>query len=238
MQPSLITIENRLAIKERIESRILSKDGCWITNYKVIKGRPKIKINSKSHLLSRVVYEIYKGTPPGDSHVCHTCDNPLCINPDHFFLGSHAENMLDRARKNRQAKGSRVGSSKLVESQVLEIRKLLLENKLTCKQIGEKFGISADSVMEINRGTAWTHVKGIGKRLRDKKRNSKLSEDNVRHIKKLLFEGAKSNTICKIFGITKATVSSIRLNKTWNSVKLELPPVQLKIPGLEQFFTK
>jgi hypothetical protein len=140
-----------LPIKKRIEDRIISRNGCWLTKYTGC-NRPKIWVSGKTHLLSRVTYEVYKGVFPGDLCVCHTWDNRLCINPDHLFLGTHAENMLDRDRKNRQPRGSAVGNSKLTEFQVREIRDLLAEGNLTTKQLGDIFNVHPSAILYINIG--------------------------------------------------------------------------------------
>lgn len=237
MQSSPITAENILSIKERIESRIISKDNCWMTDHHKTDNRPALSINSKSYLIARLVYEIYRGVAPGDLFVCHTCDNKYCVNPDHLFLGTHAENMLDRSKKGRQAKGSHHGQAKLTESQVIEIRDLLLQKKLTLRQISEMFCVSSMAISDINIGRRWLHVEGIGGRLNSMRPNLKLNSDKVKQIKQLLAKGMSFRKIGKQFGVNHKTISSISRNQTWIHVKLEQTPVQLKIPGLENFFT-
>lgn len=83
-----------------------SIDGChyWIGS---LMGRNYgcFSVNHKSVRANRYSYLIHRGPIPQGMYVCHTCDNPLCVNPDHLFLGTPLDNMLDKCRKGRQAKG-------------------------------------------------------------------------------------------------------------------------------------
>jgi hypothetical protein len=86
------------------------------------KGRPQF-----AHRLS---YEWEKGPVPDGLCVCHKCDNPSCVRPDHLFVGTRKDNLDDMRRKNRQARGQVLasqGNARLTESQVLEIRKKFKE---------------------------------------------------------------------------------------------------------------
>ncbi len=79
-------------------------DGCWIwTGYKNRKNYGTVKINNKMYRSHRVAYEIFNGCITNNLLVCHTCDNPSCVNPAHLFLGNNSQNMQDCVNKNRHA---------------------------------------------------------------------------------------------------------------------------------------
>ena len=77
--------------------------GCWLWTASIRNGYPCFGVKRedgwKIETASRVMYEIHHGDNPGDMHVLHKCDNPLCVNPDHLFLGTHKDNCEDRAQK-------------------------------------------------------------------------------------------------------------------------------------------
>lgn len=67
----------------------------------------------------RISYTIANGDP-GNFHVCHSCDNPPCVNPKHLWKGTAKQNSGDMVAKDRHPRGERKGCSKLTEEQVRE----------------------------------------------------------------------------------------------------------------------
>lgn len=111
----------------------------------------------------RLAYEHFKG-PVGDMHVLHKCDVRNCVNPDHLFLGTNADNVADKVAKGRQAKGpdhalkgSKVTTSRLREENIPTIRQMLAEG-LSQNKIAAKFGVSQTLIGKIKRGLLWVHI--------------------------------------------------------------------------------
>jgi hypothetical protein len=94
------------------------------------------------------------GEVPKGQILRHTCDTPACVNVDHLVLGTQADNIADKVRRNRQAKGTAHGMAKLSENQVREIRASIG----TGRDIGKRFGVSSVMVNFIRAGKSWTHI--------------------------------------------------------------------------------
>lgn len=103
----------------------------------------------------RVMYEHFKG-PINGLHVLHKCDTPACCNPDHLFLGTHADNMADKVAKGRvgNLRGSAVPTSKLTEMDVARIRERLATRE-TLVSIAADYGVSFGLIGHIKSGRAW-----------------------------------------------------------------------------------
>lgn len=108
----------------------------------------------------RVAFEIEKGEIEKGKEVCHKCDNPSCVNPNHLFVGSHTDNMVDMTNKGRNVafKGESNGSSKLTEAQVLEIRGKYIPWKYGTIKLSKEYGVSQPLIMGIVSGKTWKHV--------------------------------------------------------------------------------
>lgn len=112
--------------QQRIEkhSQPITECGCWIWTGAVASSGYGLCFNGeKTASAHRVSYETFVGKIPEGMIVGHTCDNPLCVNPDHLWLATHKMNSSDMVNKKRSARGEKCGKSKLTEEQVKFIRK-------------------------------------------------------------------------------------------------------------------
>jgi len=84
-------------------SFVVNEDtGCWLWDkHKGPKGYGHMSYAGKQYAAHRLSYELASGTHPKDMFVCHKCDTPACVNPDHLFLGTHDDNMKDMVSKGR-----------------------------------------------------------------------------------------------------------------------------------------
>lgn len=115
----------------------------------------------KFHLTHRYSYLIHL-SDPGRLCVCHHCDNPICVNPEHLFLGTNADNALDRDLKGRQVirRGEEFTHSKLTDDAVQEIRKRYIPFHPVhgVRPMSREFGVSHTVIKWVIRRKIWKHV--------------------------------------------------------------------------------
>lgn len=87
--------------KERFWAKVDKSGNCWNWTSQAPDGYGEFKLNKKTYRASRISYFLHTGENPQALVVCHSCDNPLCVNPDHLFLGSDATNAQDRQSKGK-----------------------------------------------------------------------------------------------------------------------------------------
>lgn len=106
----------------------------------------------------RFSWELHnKTTIPKGMVICHTCDNPRCVNPSHLMLGTHADNVLDKVIKGRHPRGERSSSAKLTEADVAEIRRLAGQG-IRQRVIAEQFSIHQTTVSDIMHRKSWKNI--------------------------------------------------------------------------------
>lgn len=169
-----------ISIEKRFWSKVNKtddQDGCWEwTASRSKEGYGWFYKDGKMTHASRACIEIiYKIIIPSNIFVCHTCDNPPCVNPHHLFVGTRTDNVRDMVKKGRLRttfsipkmnpghlhpelrQGERNGSSKLTEEHVREIRLLHYEGIKTL-QLAKTYNVSSCLIRNVVYRRTWKHV--------------------------------------------------------------------------------
>lgn len=138
--------------------------GCWLwVGGKTAAGYGLISYNKGQHVYAhRLSYELANGPIGAGLEICHLCDVPACVNPEHLFAATHSENLADARRKGRMRKspllrGKANPRSRLTDSQVLEIKKLRREG-VPREQVARAFGVYPGTIWCIDIGRTWRHL--------------------------------------------------------------------------------
>lgn len=124
-------------------------------------GYPQVMVGGKREYMHRFFYVRKYGEIQDGLILRHKCDNPACINEEHFETGTQADNMRDRAERGRVSynplRGSSNGNSILSEKEVIEI-KTRLKNGVRKEQLAVDFNVSFGTITSIKSGARWAHI--------------------------------------------------------------------------------
>ena len=185
--PKLRKVRGRTA-SERFWEKVEKTDGCWVwqgAGHSMKYGY--FGLDGRNRLAHRVAWELICGPIPDGLCVCHHCDTPKCVRPDHLFLGTHKQNSEDMVAKGRSAsgdrssarlypeslrcgddhwshrmpervrRGSRHNRAKLTESDIRRIREVGKQGQ-TLAEIASKYGVHLSSIHLILAGKTWKHI--------------------------------------------------------------------------------
>lgn len=158
-------IEIYEGVRERFYSMFSPEpnSGCWLWIASGnTDGYGQIMIRNKTRSAHRVSWKLHYGKLPLDSLVCHKCDVPCCVNPDHLFLGTYKDNIVDCIEKGRfeppGTKGERHGSAKLNEQDVKFIRKYARSHDNFGRDLASIFGVTRGTISNIVCRYTWKHL--------------------------------------------------------------------------------
>lgn len=135
-------------------------DDCWnwqgMTNN---NGYGRFSLKDKHRMAHRLSMEYFSGGISEDLNVCHHCDNRLCVNPNHLFLGTQSDNLKDAAAKGGMyrpdTRGHRNGNTKLTVSDVCSIRSKLSAG-IQQKHLAKAYGVHPETISNIKTRKTWS----------------------------------------------------------------------------------
>ena len=138
--------------EERFWAKVDKVDkGCWEWTATKSAGYGRFKVNGYLLLAHRYSYELCHGPIPEGLWVLHHCDNPGCVNPEHLFLGTRSDYMIDCVCKGR------LPVSKLTNNSVLSIRQAYKNGSLQ-KDLALKYGVNHQCISQIVTRRIWKHI--------------------------------------------------------------------------------
>jgi len=216
------------------------KDECWIWQgpinstgygYWGLQGAKWL-----AHRLSYILANKLESLSP-DICVCHKCDTPRCVNPNHLFLGSKKENWDDMRAKGRNSngKGDHSGMARLSSPMVIEARKLYATGNYSHQKLAEMFGVSKSSMNKAIRGDTWSHIKdgltGYDPRKYvqthpdvipkgEKAPSAKLTDKQVLAIRQDYTSGKYTHVkLAAKYGVSKSLIGYILSGKIWRHLE-------------------
>jgi hypothetical protein len=157
-------MDNNATKDKEFMKHVVIRGECWVWNKRANKDFYAEFKGVRAH---RYAYQAFVGHLPAEALVCHKCDNPPCVRPSHLFLGTAADNTRDMMAKGRHgarkhpenwARGEKHGCAILTPELVLAIREEYAAGGISCRALGEKYGVKGVTVQAITSRRLWKHI--------------------------------------------------------------------------------
>jgi hypothetical protein len=173
---------NTTPLAMRFWPKVQKSDGCWLWTGARSGEYGSVYVGGGTQHAHRAAYELTYGRVAAGVEVCHTCDTPLCVRPDHLFLGTHSENMQDMVSKGRHVaqaqrealprgdqhytrrkphlvrRGEQAPTVKVTAGLVTEIRSRYQAGGITQRALAAEYGVALSTICRIVKRDSWQHV--------------------------------------------------------------------------------
>ena len=122
-------------------------------------GYGHVQHKGRSLLAHRVAWQLTNGSIPEGLLICHVCDNRICVNPEHLFIGTYASNYHDSAAKGRNTRGTKNAMTALTENEVLELRAQYSTQNFTLAKLASMYNMSQSGIFHIVKRETWAWLK-------------------------------------------------------------------------------
>ena len=209
-------IPNKEKYIKRFLKYIEHRDQCWIWKRSLNSdGYGNIWVEDSCWKAHRLSYALFKGDIPKGMCVCHRCDNPSCVNPEHLWLGTHRENMDDMVRKGRTLYAEQRKNNKIASHMRPEIVQKYISG-MRQVDIAKEYNCHASAI--YNAIHKIIPVRELGFR-GENHPGAKLKEEDIRQIRKYRDEGMMYLEIAQKYGVTRELTQKIATRQLWKHVK-------------------
>lgn len=208
-----------LSVQQRFDRQVKKSGGCWLwaaatdkNGYGIFRATVAGVEHKRAH---RASWALSTGQvlAAGDI-ICHKCDNPRCVNPEHLFVGTHLDNMRDKIAKGRArvAVGTATGHAVLTEEQARSV----LADPRPYAQIAADYGITASTVGSLKQRKSWKHIDGTSvKAERVSPRKGVSNKITPEIVKAIRASHETGRALSEKYGTTPQTICDIRKRRSW-----------------------
>jgi len=141
----------------QIEDSVDKTQSCWVWTKSTRAGYGQVMVDGKRWSAHRLFYTLHKGPIPDGKLVCHTCDNKLCVNPEHLYVGTHVDNNNDTYLRNRMPNKQGYNAKNVVKLDLAEALEIKY-SKTPSSILEEMFGINQSQISRIRNGKTWKNI--------------------------------------------------------------------------------
>jgi len=198
-------------IRKRFWAKVLKAgaDACWVWQAAKFRGAGYgiFYVDGRNWSAHRVSYVLAHGSIPEGKYVLHTCDNKLCVNPAHLYVGDAKQNAADPVAPNLHQHGRDHGMAKFSEEALVDVRRLSAAG-VPERTIAKMTGVSASQVHRIK-------LAGGISAPEERQRPRKMDMGQAKEIRRLAASGARTVDLARTFSVSQSTVCDIVKGRTW-----------------------